>query len=205
MKRVDAQQRAGMIQVIRGGSVSKDPDGLVELLTIEEVAERLRVSVLTVRWLRQEGRFMPAIKVGRRLMWDTRDVAAWLEAQRETPRGGLMGVQRYTLPSGAVRYRARVKSQGREVATRVFERKADAVAWEQDQRQRLRLGEWIDPRRGQVRCRWWRRTGSVRGARSSAGPGRAMRRRGGTTSDRVSATGRWPRSRRRRCRAGSAR
>ena len=49
-----------------------------------------------------------------------------------------MGVQRYMLRSGAVRYRARVKSQGREVATRVFERKADAVAWEQDQRRRLR-------------------------------------------------------------------
>jgi len=61
-----------------------------------------------------------------------------------------MGVQRYMLPSGAVRYRARVKSHGRYVATRVFERKADALAWEQDQRRRLRLGEWIDPRRGQV-------------------------------------------------------
>src|SRR6516164_6988513 len=61
-----------------------------------------------------------------------------------------MGVQRYTLPSGAVRYRARVKWHGRYVATRVFERKADAVAWDQDQRRRLRLGEWIDPRRGQV-------------------------------------------------------
>jgi len=61
-----------------------------------------------------------------------------------------MGVQRYKLSSGAVRYRARVKSHGRYVATRVFERKADAVAWEQDQRRRLRLGEWTDPRRGQV-------------------------------------------------------
>ena len=61
-----------------------------------------------------------------------------------------MGVQRYRLSSGAVRYRARVKSHGREVATRVFERRADAIAWEQDQRRRLRLGEWIDPRRGQV-------------------------------------------------------
>lgn len=61
-----------------------------------------------------------------------------------------MGVQRYKLSSGAVRYRARVKSHGREVATRVFERRTDAVAWEQDQRRRLRLGEWIDPRRGQV-------------------------------------------------------
>ncbi len=59
---------------------------MIELLTIEEVAERLRVSVPTVRWLRQEGRFVPAIKIGRRLMWDTRDVAAWLKAQRETPK-----------------------------------------------------------------------------------------------------------------------
>lgn len=32
----------------------------------------------------------------------------------------------------------------------MFERRADAVAWEQDQRRRLRLGEWIDPRRGRV-------------------------------------------------------
>jgi integrase len=61
-----------------------------------------------------------------------------------------MGVQRYVLPSGAVRYRAWVKSHGPYVATRVFERKDEAVAWEQDQRRRLRLGEWIDPRRSQV-------------------------------------------------------
>ena len=57
---------------------------MVDLLTIEEVAERLRVSVLTVRWLRQEGRFAPAIKVGRRLVWDARDVTAWLESHRES-------------------------------------------------------------------------------------------------------------------------
>ena len=53
------------------------------LWTIDEVAEHLRVSVLTVRWLRQEGRFVPAIKVGRRLVWDARDIAAWVESQRE--------------------------------------------------------------------------------------------------------------------------
>ena len=46
-------------------------------------SRELRVSVPTVRWLRQEGRFAPAIKVGRRLMWDARDVDAWLKAQRE--------------------------------------------------------------------------------------------------------------------------
>ena len=57
---------------------------MIDLLTIEEVAERLRVSVLTVRWLRQEGRFAPAIKVGRRLVWDVRDVAALLESHRES-------------------------------------------------------------------------------------------------------------------------
>ena len=58
---------------------------MMELFTIDEVAERLRVSVLTVRWLRQEGRFVPAIRVGRRLVWDARDVAAWLESHRERP------------------------------------------------------------------------------------------------------------------------
>ena len=55
----------------------------MEQMNIDEVAERLRVPVLTVRWLRQEGRFAPAIKVGRRLVWDVKDVDAWLEAQRE--------------------------------------------------------------------------------------------------------------------------
>lgn len=53
------------------------------LWNIDEVAQYLRVPVLTVRWLRQEGRFAPAIKVGRRLVWDARDITAWLDAQRE--------------------------------------------------------------------------------------------------------------------------
>ncbi|GAA2735022.1 hypothetical protein GCM10009867_16410 [Pedococcus aerophilus] len=60
-----------------------------------------------------------------------------------------MSVQRYEA-NGRVRYRARVKSHGREVATRVFDRKQDAVAWEQDQSRQLRSGEWLDPRRGRV-------------------------------------------------------
>lgn len=53
------------------------------LLSIEEVADYLRVPVLTVRWLRQEGRFAPAIKVGRRLAWARADIVAWVAAQRE--------------------------------------------------------------------------------------------------------------------------
>ena len=54
-------------------------------LTIEEVAQSLRVTVPTVRWLRQEGRFAPAIKVGRRVLWDEEVLTAWLEANREAP------------------------------------------------------------------------------------------------------------------------
>lgn len=60
-----------------------------------------------------------------------------------------MSIQRYT-KNGKVRYRARVKSHGREVTTRVFDRKKDAEIWEQEQTRKLRLGEWIDPKRGRV-------------------------------------------------------
>jgi excisionase family DNA binding protein len=54
-----------------------------ELMTIDEVAEYLRVPVPTIRWLRQDGRFAPAIKVGRRLVWTSQDVRAWAQTHRE--------------------------------------------------------------------------------------------------------------------------
>lgn len=54
-----------------------------ELLTVEETAARLRVSVPTVRWLRQEGKLPKAYKVGRRVLWDPQDLDAWLEDQRD--------------------------------------------------------------------------------------------------------------------------
>ncbi len=78
-----------------------------------------------------------------------------------------MSVQRLTLASGEVRYRARVKSHGRGVASRVFTRRADALAWESEQVRRLRLGEWIDPRRGAVplsvvAASWLETRGSVK-------------------------------------------
>jgi hypothetical protein len=60
-----------------------------------------------------------------------------------------VSIQRKVTAEGKVRYRVRIKANGREVASRMFDRKSDAVAWEQDQR-RLRAGEWLDPRRGQV-------------------------------------------------------
>lgn len=54
-----------------------------DLMTIDEVAAYLRVPVLTVRWLRQEGRFPPAFKVGRRLVWEAGDIDTWLQSVRE--------------------------------------------------------------------------------------------------------------------------
>lgn len=56
----------------------------VNLLTIDEVADRLRVPIQTIRWLRQEGRFVPAYKVGRRLLWAPDEVDTWLAAQHES-------------------------------------------------------------------------------------------------------------------------
>jgi predicted DNA-binding transcriptional regulator AlpA len=40
--------------------------------------------VHTVRYLRQEGRFARATKVGRRLFWDEHEIDEWLERQKET-------------------------------------------------------------------------------------------------------------------------
>lgn len=54
------------------------------LLSVDETAARLRISPCTLRWLRQEGRFAPAIKIGRRLFWDEADLDAWLASQKES-------------------------------------------------------------------------------------------------------------------------
>ena len=56
---------------------------MTDLMTIDEVAAELRVSVPTVRWLRQEGRFAPAVRVGRRLVWDRDAILAWINEHRE--------------------------------------------------------------------------------------------------------------------------
>ena len=61
-----------------------------------------------------------------------------------------MSIERHARAGGKVRYRARVKWHGSHVASRMFDRRADAVAWHNDQLRRLQLGEWIDPRRGRV-------------------------------------------------------
>src|SRR4029453_17436370 len=58
-------------------------------MTIGEGAQSLRGTVPTVRWLRQEGRFAPAIKVGRRVLWDEKALTAWLEGNKEAPGRGV--------------------------------------------------------------------------------------------------------------------
>lgn len=56
---------------------------MANLLDVDEAAARLRISVYTLRYLRQEGRFAPATKVGRRLFWTEADLESWLTEQRE--------------------------------------------------------------------------------------------------------------------------
>lgn len=60
-----------------------------------------------------------------------------------------------------------MKANGREIATRVFDRRANAVGWEQDQYRRLRVGEWVDPKRGraplsEVASSWFDTRGAVK-------------------------------------------
>jgi predicted DNA-binding transcriptional regulator AlpA len=54
------------------------------LLNVEEAAALLRVSPETVKYLRSQHRFAPAIRIGRRVMWLRSDVVAWRNQQRET-------------------------------------------------------------------------------------------------------------------------
>jgi predicted DNA-binding transcriptional regulator AlpA len=53
------------------------------LLNVEEAAALLRVSPETVKYLRSQRRFAPAIRIGRRVMWLRSDVVAWRNQQRE--------------------------------------------------------------------------------------------------------------------------
>ncbi|WP_406025446.1 helix-turn-helix domain-containing protein [Nocardioides sp. NBC_00850] len=63
--------------------MSDQQSGLEPLMTIDEVSEFLRVPVITIKWLRQEGRFAPAVKIGRRLSWQRSAVLAWVAEQQE--------------------------------------------------------------------------------------------------------------------------
>jgi excisionase family DNA binding protein len=54
------------------------------LLTIEDVAARLAVSVGCVRAWRLKGEGPPAIRVGNSLRWAEKDLEAWLDSRRES-------------------------------------------------------------------------------------------------------------------------
>lgn len=62
---------------------------MTRYLTTAEVADLCRTSPETVRYWRHIGRGPTSFKVGRRVLYDTQVVDAWLdEAQREGSTGG---------------------------------------------------------------------------------------------------------------------
>jgi predicted DNA-binding transcriptional regulator AlpA len=74
-------------KVTRVSGPSKPLDGKHspgELLTIQELAERLTVSVGCIRAWRLRGDGPPAIRVGTALRWDPREVDGWLDSRRES-------------------------------------------------------------------------------------------------------------------------
>lgn len=58
-----------------------------ELLKIDEVAERLKVSVGCIRAWRLKGEGPPAIRIGTALRWDAAEVDDWLDSRRESRPG----------------------------------------------------------------------------------------------------------------------
>lgn len=52
-----------------------------QLLTIAEAAEATRLSVNTLRYMRQQGKGPKSGKLGKRIFYRERDVQAWIDAQ----------------------------------------------------------------------------------------------------------------------------
>ena len=52
-----------------------------KLMTVEDLADRVNLSVSTIRYWAQQGTGPRSIKLGRRRMYRPEDVEAWLEAQ----------------------------------------------------------------------------------------------------------------------------
>jgi excisionase family DNA binding protein len=63
-----------------------DTNQIPELMTIEQLAQRLGITVRHVRRLVAERR-MPYLKVGRLVRFDTREVTEWLDTQGRPPVG----------------------------------------------------------------------------------------------------------------------
>ena len=57
-------------------------------LTTDEVAELCRTTSETVRYWRHISKGPASFKLGRRVLYDTDDVDAWIEAERRAQNGG---------------------------------------------------------------------------------------------------------------------
>ena len=55
---------------------------MADLLTASEAAQRLRRPEETLRYWRWKGEGPPSFKIGRRVMYDAADLAAWIETQK---------------------------------------------------------------------------------------------------------------------------
>jgi predicted DNA-binding transcriptional regulator AlpA len=55
-----------------------------ELLTIDQLSDRLKVSIGCIRAWRTRGEGPPAIKFGSALRWDAAEVELWLDDRRES-------------------------------------------------------------------------------------------------------------------------
>ncbi|MEW5813079.1 MAG: helix-turn-helix domain-containing protein [Actinomycetota bacterium] len=55
-----------------------------ELLKIDQLASRLKVSVGCIRAWRLRGEGPPAIRIGTALRWDAAEVDEWLDSRRES-------------------------------------------------------------------------------------------------------------------------
>jgi excisionase family DNA binding protein len=64
--------------------MSIDSDSTLELLTIVEVAELLKISVSGLRHLQQQRR-IPFFKVGGRIRFTRSDIRSYLEQRRVSP------------------------------------------------------------------------------------------------------------------------
>lgn len=59
-----------------------------EFKTTAEVATLLRTSPETVRYWRHVGKGPASVKLGRRVLYATRDVEAWINAERQAQHRG---------------------------------------------------------------------------------------------------------------------
>ena len=79
-----SQVPAKVTAVSKQAKPHDDRHPLGTLLTIQELADRLTVSVGCIRAWRLRGDGPPAIRVGTALRWDSREVDEWLDFRRES-------------------------------------------------------------------------------------------------------------------------